>query len=188
MSEGILESATLGNLRTGHSHEDIDGATAVANTFAYSSHRKISEEQHWFNATWPLRQRKERTACAGPSSVRLFGSLALFIVRHCKEAQPPADFSTIIKQWIGGAQRPHERLRFVLQVDQHRDWYIWIHLVDFHGKCRLVYHSLSVWVCVLIYLRTTERQFIWFACDPSSLCKFIVHKHICIMCISWFPD
>ena len=25
------------------------GATAVANTFAYSSHRKISEQQHWFN-------------------------------------------------------------------------------------------------------------------------------------------
>lgn len=77
VSHGIVESATLGNLRTGHSHEDID---------------------------------------------QLFGSLALFIVRHCKEAQTPADFSTIIKQWVDGAQRPHERHRIVLHVDQHRDW------------------------------------------------------------------
>jgi len=45
------------------------GTTPLAITFGYSSHRKISEEQRSLNVTRPLKQRKERRACAGPSSL-----------------------------------------------------------------------------------------------------------------------
>ena len=76
-SHKIVASATLANLRSGHSHEDVDQS---------------------------------------------FGSLALFLVRHAKQAETLSDFQRIVQQWADGAQRPHERRRVVLQIDQHRDW------------------------------------------------------------------
>ena len=76
-SSGIVHSSAMGNLRSGHSHEDIDQA---------------------------------------------FGSLALHIVRCCKCAETPGDFRNVVQQWADGAQRPHERHRMVIQIDQHRDW------------------------------------------------------------------
>ena len=35
-----------------------------------------------------------------------------------------------------------------VDVDAHRIhvWYIYLHLVDFYGKCREIYHTWSVWV------------------------------------------
>ena len=76
-SHNIVASASMGMLRSGHTHEDID---------------------------------------------QTFGSLALHIVRHCKNAETPGDFSRVIQQWADSAVRPHERHRMVIQVDQHRDW------------------------------------------------------------------
>ena len=77
VSHNILASATMAQLRSGHSHEDID---------------------------------------------QVFGSLALFIVRHCREAQTPADFTSVIDRFCTGAVRPHEKKRLVYLLDAHRDW------------------------------------------------------------------
>lgn len=51
-----------------------------------------------------------------------FGSLALFIVRHCKQAETPQDFLDVVSRFADAAHRPHERHRIAFQLDQHRDW------------------------------------------------------------------
>ena len=30
-------------------------------------------------------------------------------------------------------------------------WYICLHLVDFYGKCREIYHTWMVWVCISVF-------------------------------------
>lgn len=77
VSAGVLASASLQHLRSGHSHEDID---------------------------------------------QLFGSLALFIVRHSRHCETPDQFIRVIQRFADGAQRPYERNRVVVKLDQHRDW------------------------------------------------------------------
>lgn len=74
---GILAGATLRNLRSGHSHEDID---------------------------------------------QIFGSLALYIVRHARHCQTPLDFGAAIQRFVESAHRPFESTRVMVHVDGHRDW------------------------------------------------------------------
>ena len=61
-----------------------------------------------------------------------FGSLALYIVRHCKEAQTPKDFFKTVSKFADSAQRPHEPHRVTFQMDSHRDWkFDWIYYYIF---------------------------------------------------------
>lgn len=53
---------------------------------------------------------------------QIFGSLALYLVKHSRQAETPSDFIEIIQRFADGAQRPFEKLRCVVHLDQHRDW------------------------------------------------------------------
>ena len=51
-----------------------------------------------------------------------FGSLALWLARKARHAATPDDFQTIIQDWARQLDRPHEKERVVVKLDQCRDW------------------------------------------------------------------
>jgi len=73
----LIQSGTLRQLKSGHSHEDVD---------------------------------------------QVFGSLALWIVRHARHIETPGEFADAINKFCIAAHRPHEKERAVIVMDQHRDW------------------------------------------------------------------
>ena len=76
---GLVAGCSLRNLRSGHSHEDID---------------------------------------------QVFGSLALWLVKHGKLLETPDHFLTCVQRFCCSAKRPQEAGRLVVKLDQHRDWTI----------------------------------------------------------------
>ena len=59
---------------------------------------------------------------------QIFGSLALYLVKNSRQAETPQDFKEIMQRFADGAQRPYEKVRCVVHLDQHRDW-------KFGSKC-----------------------------------------------------
>ena len=56
-------------------------------------------------------------------------------------------------------------------------WYIYLHLVDFYGKCRYVYHTWMVWVRQLrpyFFLSTLRSWGLWGSLPPHVVGKYII--------------
>lgn len=54
---------------------------------------------------------------------QIFGQLCHYLARKAKFAVTPTDFAFHIQSWMDTSlRRPHERGRFVVEVDQARFW------------------------------------------------------------------
>ena len=46
-------------------------------------------------------------------------------------------------------------------------WCIYLHLVDFYGKCKEIYHTWMLWECLLHMLQDRQKVFQWQELKPS---------------------
>ena len=90
-----MRECSLHNLRSGHSHDDVD---------------------------------------------QLFGTLAIWLLKHGREAEDPKDILKIVQAFLDQLDRPFERLRKAYILDQARDWLLGIPF------CQVKFRSCSLFL------------------------------------------
>ena len=144
-SHRLIQGATLHNLRSGHSHEDID---------------------------------------------QVFGSAALFLVRHARRVETPDQFVSVMQKFCATAHRPFEPDRLVVKLDQHRDWIFgfdlcfFVLLVFWLSKLELI--TLSRYVVIVLGLELNSkawsfRSFFLRVCSKGpvrNVLDFFVFEYI----------
>ena len=65
---------------------------------------------------------------------------------------------------------------FICQTHRIHVWYIYLHLVDFYGKCRYIYHTWILWETVAT-VQTQEAAFTWMFSEKVKTLAGVSRKH-----------